>query len=239
MNNISYRNSGASNSKVGNATQAQVLSGKTFTNASGVGLTGTMTNQGSWTNTPTASTKVKIPAGYHNGSGYVDTATVYTNGYNAGVTDADARANASSVNYQTGYNAGVVAADGRANTSSVNYQTGYNAGVVAGKNSKTLTISMLYLYCNGNTNENAESSILLNCKDFSLLKVGGWEITGGSASDANMDVSVSNNDTGTILGYVGSAGSTYDVSNVNTVKIRIYSIGNTTVEAIIKNIVLN
>ena len=93
-----------------------------------------MTNQGAWTNTPTASTKVKIPAGYHNGNGYVDTSTVYTNAYNKGVTDADARANASSVNYQTGYNAGVAAADGRANASSVNYQTGYNAGIAdAGK----------------------------------------------------------------------------------------------------------
>ena len=91
-----------------------------------------MTNQGAWTNTPTGSGKVIIPAGYHNGSGYVDTATVYTNAYNKGVTDADARANASSVNYQTGYNAGVAAADGRANTSSVNYQTGYNAGYAVG-----------------------------------------------------------------------------------------------------------
>ena len=106
LNNISYRNSGASNSKVGNATQAQVLSGKTFTNASGVGLTGTMTNQGAWTNTPTASTKVKIPAGYHNGSGYVDTSTVYTNGYNAGVTFADGRVNTSSLSYTTGYTEG-------------------------------------------------------------------------------------------------------------------------------------
>lgn len=69
---------------VGNATTAHVLTGKMFTNNRGVGLTGTMPNQGTWTNTPTGSGKVTIPAGYHNGSGYVDTATVYTNGYNAG-----------------------------------------------------------------------------------------------------------------------------------------------------------
>ena len=68
-----------------------------------------MANQGAWTNTPTGSGKITIPAGYHNGSGYVDTATVYTNGYNAGVTDADARANTNSANYQAGYNAGISA----------------------------------------------------------------------------------------------------------------------------------
>ncbi len=48
--------------------------------------------------------------------------------YNAGVTAADNRANASSVNYKTGYNAGVTDADNRPNASSTNYKTGYNAG---------------------------------------------------------------------------------------------------------------
>ena len=76
-----------------------------------------MTNRGAWTNTPTRSGNVTIPAGYHNGSGYVNTATVYTNGYNSGVTAADARANVNSVNYQTGYNTGVAA--GNANISNV------------------------------------------------------------------------------------------------------------------------
>lgn len=70
---------------VGTATAAHVLTGKTFTSSAGVGLTGTMDNKGAWTNTPTGSGKVTIPAGYHNGSGYVDTSAVYSNGYNAGV----------------------------------------------------------------------------------------------------------------------------------------------------------
>ena len=52
--------------------------------------------------------------------------------YNAGVTAADNRANASSVNYKTGYNAGVTDADNRPNASSTNYKTGYNAGYSAG-----------------------------------------------------------------------------------------------------------
>ena len=73
-------NAGVTATKVGNATTAHVLSGKTFTNGSGVGLSGGMVNRAAWTSTPTASTKVTIPAGYHNGSGYVDTSKVYTAG---------------------------------------------------------------------------------------------------------------------------------------------------------------
>jgi len=43
-----------------------------------------MANRGSWTSTPTSSGKVTIPAGYHNGSGYVDTSAVYSAGQSAG-----------------------------------------------------------------------------------------------------------------------------------------------------------
>ena len=74
-------NSGVSATKKGTAVAGDVLSGKTFTNNSSVGISGTMTNRGAWTSTPTAKGKVTIPAGYHNGSGYVDTDSVY----NAGV----------------------------------------------------------------------------------------------------------------------------------------------------------
>ena len=94
------------------ATAAQIFSGQTAW-VNGNKLTGTMANRGAWTNTPTGSGNVTIPAGYHNGSGYVNTATVYTNGYNAGVTAADGRANANSVNYKTGYNAGYSAGGGK------------------------------------------------------------------------------------------------------------------------------
>ncbi|KIQ93892.1 hypothetical protein LH47_02042 [Anoxybacillus thermarum] len=53
----------------GNAQSSDVLSGKTFTNDSGE-QTGTMPNQGAIIITPTTSNQA-IPAGYHNGSGYV------------------------------------------------------------------------------------------------------------------------------------------------------------------------
>ena len=67
-------NTGVTDTKKGNATAAQVLSGKTFTNASSVNISGTMTNNGavSKTFTPRASSQTyTIPKGYHNGSGKV------------------------------------------------------------------------------------------------------------------------------------------------------------------------
>ena len=71
------------------------MQGKTFTNSTGVGLTGTMPNKGAWTNTPTSKGKVTIPAGYHNGSGYVDTSGVYAKGYTDGKAEAVGSANIS------------------------------------------------------------------------------------------------------------------------------------------------
>ena len=69
---------------VGTAVAADVLTGKTFANSSSDSVAGTMINRGAWNSSPTASGKVTIPAGYHNGSGYVNTAGVYTTGYNVG-----------------------------------------------------------------------------------------------------------------------------------------------------------
>lgn len=70
-------NEGVTATKVGTAVAADVLSGKTFTNASGVGLSGSMTNRGAVSKsiTPSASTQTyTIPKGYHNGSGKVTVA---------------------------------------------------------------------------------------------------------------------------------------------------------------------
>ena len=114
----------------GNATAAEVLSGRTFSSASLENASGTMTNRGAWTGATTGSGNVTIPAGYHNGSGYVSG----SGAYNQGVTDADNRANTNSTNYKTGYNNGVSAADGRVNTSSASYSSGYNNGVSAADN---------------------------------------------------------------------------------------------------------
>ena len=55
----------------GDAVEANVLAGKTFSNANGIDKTGTMPNNGAVSGTATPSTPYVIPAGYHNGSGVV------------------------------------------------------------------------------------------------------------------------------------------------------------------------
>jgi len=62
---------GVSATQVGTAVASQVLYGKTFTNASGVGLTGTMTNRGAVSTSIAPGSTYTIPSGYHNGSGVV------------------------------------------------------------------------------------------------------------------------------------------------------------------------
>lgn len=67
-------NEGVADTKVGTATASDVLNGKTFTNASSVGASGSMTDRGAWTASVTpssASQTVTIPEGYHNGNGNV------------------------------------------------------------------------------------------------------------------------------------------------------------------------
>lgn len=54
----------------GTAAQADVLSGKTFSSGAGLGLTGTMANNGAVSIMP-GTTSQMIPAGFHNGAGTV------------------------------------------------------------------------------------------------------------------------------------------------------------------------
>lgn len=62
----------------GNANAAQVLSGYTFykDNAKSK-LTGSMANRGTWTSTISPGSSVTIPAGYHNGNGWVQASKDY------------------------------------------------------------------------------------------------------------------------------------------------------------------
>ena len=64
----------------GDATAAEVLSGKTFSSASLENATGTMANRGAWTGSTTGNGNVTIPEGYHNGKGYVSGAGAYNAG---------------------------------------------------------------------------------------------------------------------------------------------------------------
>lgn len=67
-----------------------------------------------------SNTTYSVPAGYYPG-GTLDSRPSYTNGYNAGVTAADNRANANSVNYKTGYNAGVAAGKASVTSNTVGF----------------------------------------------------------------------------------------------------------------------
>lgn len=104
---------GKKSAMVGTATAGNVLSGKTFTNTSQIGASGSMPNRGAWTANTVNGNNVAIPAGYHNGSGYVSG----SGAFNAGVTAADNRANPNSVNYKTGYNAGYAVGQGSVSVS--------------------------------------------------------------------------------------------------------------------------
>ena len=72
----------------GTAGTGDVLSGKTFSSAAGVNKTGAMANQGAWTGATSGSGNVAIPAGYHNGNGYVSGEGAYNAGVSAGTTAA-------------------------------------------------------------------------------------------------------------------------------------------------------
>ena len=60
----------------GNAAVSEVLAGKTFSNSNGVGLVGTMANNGAISQTLNAGESYTVPAGYHNGSGRVTAASL-------------------------------------------------------------------------------------------------------------------------------------------------------------------
>jgi hypothetical protein len=62
--------SGTASTASGTAAAADVLSGKTFSNASATGVAGSMSNNGAVSITP-GTTAQTIPAGYHNGAGSV------------------------------------------------------------------------------------------------------------------------------------------------------------------------
>lgn len=61
----------AGTAPTGDAVAADVLTGKTFSNASATGISGTMVNNGAVSGTATPSQPYTIPEGYHNGNGKV------------------------------------------------------------------------------------------------------------------------------------------------------------------------
>ena len=149
----------------GTAVAADVLSGKTFSNSSGIGITGSMPNLTSNSKITHASnngTKVilgdaafattnsdgvaRFEIRYNGQNGYITPNTLFALDYSK-VASAIGLTGNKIVSGNTilgvagtdkGYNAGVTAADNRANPNSTNYKTGYNAGYSAGAASKSL-----------------------------------------------------------------------------------------------------
>lgn len=152
-------NAGVSATKVGNATAANVLSGKTFTNSTTVGATGTMTNNshsgtanvkyGSETtathysdSTLNCGNQYRIPAGYHDGKGVV---TANSLASQTGVDSGKTAINAANV--YTGY-------QGWVNGNKITGTMG-NATVTSG--SATIS-STSYTYNSTNDNFNVTGS---------------------------------------------------------------------------------
>ena len=92
---------------VGDATAADVLTGKTFSGAVGSGVSGTMPNNGAVSQNVAPGQSYTVPAGYHNGSGsvtggYLVGAGKYRSGYSTSnavfsLTESDITGDAVSV----------------------------------------------------------------------------------------------------------------------------------------------
>ena len=150
----------------GNATEEQVLTGRTFSNSTGVGLKGSMPNLTSSSKiTHTSSNTTKVILGdaafattnsdgvarfeirYNGQNGYITPNTLFALDYSKvasaiGLTGNKIVAGNTILGVagtDKGYNAGVTAADNRANPNSTNYKTGYNAGYSAGVTAGTNT----------------------------------------------------------------------------------------------------
>ena len=104
-------------------SNANLLTGYTAYGKNGVKYTGSMVNRGAWTNTPTTKGKVSIPAGYHNGSGYIDTTEIF----NAGVNSASIKTDFISQTLNPGDN--TISTNGKARIIAVSFTWG-NGSVI-------------------------------------------------------------------------------------------------------------
>ena len=117
----------------GDAAVGDVLSDKTFSNASSTGLTGTMTNVGQKIITPT-TTNQAITQGYHDGTGYAQgDADLVTGNIKAGTTIFGVAGDSNVVDTTEATNA-IVA--GRMKTDDVGF---VNGAKITGNGTKTLT----------------------------------------------------------------------------------------------------
>jgi len=158
----------------GNAVVGDVLSGKTFSNSGGAGLTGTMTNQGATDYTPGISDQT-ITAGYYNGSGHV-------------VGDADLSAGNIKAGTEIFSVTGTFPNDGTATTDDVKTDSTFytnSAAKLTGTGTKTLssandTVSAGYYEATTLSAVDADLAAANIKKDVDIFgKVGTYEGTGG------------------------------------------------------------
>ena len=186
-----------------NAAAGQILSGYTAW-VKGSKITGTMANKGAL-NWSGSNTTYSVPAGYYSG-GTLNSKTSYTNGYNAGVSAADNRANTNSTNYKTGYNAGYSAATSslsKAGNGTCNTHTTTSSTVSA---SSTIKLGILVCYSardHKNLNNTSVSASSSNC---SLSELGNYSVTGNYTSSIMRIYKVTNL----------SSGKTVTISHVGT-----------------------
>ena len=130
--------SGAAGARVGNATAAQVLAGRTFTSSEGSGQSGTMPNRGAVSQALSCGGSYTVPAGYHSGSGKVT----------ANSLASQTAANAAAANITNGKTAWVngVKVTGNGGDNTANYNNGYSAGRTQGRSDVTNSPNSYSLY---------------------------------------------------------------------------------------------
>ena len=135
----------------GNATTADVLSGKTFANASSDSLTGAMTNNGAVSEALNCGDSYTVPAGYHNGSG---TVTANSLASQTGVDSGKTAATAAAIRdgYQAWVNGNKISGS-MATLTSANF-SGTHSSTVAGAASNYVTKSTSAGYVANSTSVN-------------------------------------------------------------------------------------
>ena len=135
----------------GNATAADVLSGKTFANATSDSLTGSMTNRGAVSKALNCGDSYTVPKGYHNGSG---TVTANSLASQTGVDSGKTAATAATIRseYQAWVNGNKISGS-MATLTSANF-SGTHSSTVAGAASSYVTKSTSAGYVANSTSVN-------------------------------------------------------------------------------------
>lgn len=152
-------NAGVKAAKVGTAAAADVRTGRTFTNASGSGIAGTMADRGAVSQALNCGGSYTIPDGYHNGSGRVTANSL------AGQTQADAAAANLTKGKTAWVNGKKITGTGADNTA--HYNNGYSAALAK----RAFSFRWVCKIQNNNVNDTAQYLNDLLVSGFSSMTV--------------------------------------------------------------------